>query len=91
MRAMFHDFPNDSTCWDIDDQYMLGPDLLVAPVLHPGQRQRRVYLPHGASWTDLASGTVHQGGAEIVMEAPLEAIPVLARNGSRPELLGPIT
>src|SRR5450432_137323 len=81
MRPMFVDFPVDDTCWSIDDQYMFGPDLLVAPVLELGARRRAVYLPVGASWTDTATGAIHAGGRVVNVTAPLSRIPVFARNG----------
>jgi alpha-D-xyloside xylohydrolase len=81
MRPLFHDFPEDARAWDIDDQYLFGDDLLVAPVLEAGARQRRVYLPEGAEWTDPQTGLVHAGGQTLTLAAPLETIPVLLRNG----------
>lgn len=88
MRGMFHEFPADETCWDLADQYMFGPDLLVAPVLEPGARRRRVYLPEGARWVETVSGVEHAGGQWVEAEAPLDVIPVFARDGSHPELVG---
>ncbi|MEU6247971.1 TIM-barrel domain-containing protein [Glycomyces sp. NPDC047010] len=88
MRGMFHDFPADPTTWDLADQYMYGPDLLVAPVTEPGATTRRVYLPQGATWTDLHTGTEHQGGQWITVDAPIELIPVFTRDGALPELVG---
>ena len=82
MRAMFHDFPDDAVCWDLVDQYMYGPDLLVAPVLHAGTTSREVHLPAGASWVHLPSGGRHQGGGTVTVEAPLESIPLFAREGA---------
>jgi alpha-D-xyloside xylohydrolase len=90
MRGMFHEFPEDPVCWDLADQYMFGPDILVAPVIEAEARGRRVYLPEGASWTDLHSGAVLEGGRWIEADAPIESIPVFARNGALPELVGTI-
>jgi alpha-D-xyloside xylohydrolase len=90
MRGVFHEFPADPVCWDLADQYMFGPDLLVAPVVEADATARRVYLPEGASWTDLHSGAVHQGGQWIDADAPIEVIPVFARDGALPELVGTI-
>ncbi|MCH7229437.1 hypothetical protein L0U85_00960 [Glycomyces sp. L485] len=90
MRGMFHEFPADEVCWDLADQYMYGPDLLVAPVVEPRVTSRRVYLPAGAQWTDLRTGTGHEGGQWLTVDAPLDRIPVFTRNGALPELVGAI-
>jgi alpha-D-xyloside xylohydrolase len=45
MRPLFYDFPHDSEAWSIEDEFMFGPDLLIAPVLYEGARERNVYLP----------------------------------------------
>ena len=75
MRAMFYEFPEDEQCWTADEQYMFGPDYLVAPVLYEGMRERTVYLPAG-NWQDLNSGEMLAGGRTIVAQAPLAVIPV---------------
>jgi alpha-D-xyloside xylohydrolase len=90
MRGMFHEFPRDAACWDLADQYMFGPDVLVAPVVEAHATARRVYLPEGATWTDLHSGAVHEGGQWIDAAAPIDVIPVFARDGALPELVGTI-
>ncbi|KUO16471.1 glycoside hydrolase family 31 protein [Streptomyces dysideae] len=82
MRPLFFDFPDDETAWDVDDQYLLGPDLLVAPVTELGARARTVHLPRGARWTDTATGAEHEGGTTLSVAAPLERIPVFVRAGS---------
>ncbi len=79
MRPLFFDFPSDERAASIDDQFLFGPDLLVAPVLTAGARHREVYLPAGTSWTDAWSGQIVDGGQRIVVEAPLERIPVYLR------------
>jgi alpha-D-xyloside xylohydrolase len=83
MRPLFFDFPEDTESWSVDDQFMFGPDLLVAPVLQAGARQRRVYLPAGTGWTDAWTDEVLEGGQWITTEAPLERIPVYQRTGAR--------
>ena len=87
MRTLFYEFPADAARWDVSDQYLFGADLLVAPVLEPGARQRLVYLPAGATWTELATGRLFEGGQSVVLDAPLHVIPVLARDGAVPELI----
>lgn len=76
MRPLFVDFPSDPACWAVEDEYMFGPDLLVAPVLEAGARQRKVYLPGGSMWKDSWTGQLLAGGQWINAEAPLERIPL---------------
>ncbi|HEU5395810.1 MAG TPA: glycoside hydrolase family 31 protein [Verrucomicrobiae bacterium] len=83
MRPLFFDFAADRNCARVDDQFLFGPDLLVAPVLHPGLKKRKVYLPAGATWTDAWTGKKYKGGSTIVADAPLEKIPLFLRDGSR--------
>ncbi|HEY3436208.1 MAG TPA: TIM-barrel domain-containing protein [Actinotalea sp.] len=90
MRGLFHEFPDDPTCWDVADQYLYGPDLLVAPVLEPHATSRQVYLPAGAAWTELATGKVTAGGRSITVAAPLDVIPVFARDGAQAALVGKV-
>ena len=82
MRPLFYDFPGDRAAWDIRDQYMFGPDILVAPVMRPGTRRRSLYLPNGERWKDVRTGIVLEGGAVSTVDAPLSSIPVFAREGS---------
>ncbi|MFC5665221.1 TIM-barrel domain-containing protein [Kitasatospora misakiensis] len=82
MRPLFFDFPDDQHAWDIDDQFMFGPDLLVAPVYQAGTRTRQVYLPSGTRWLDPATGKVLDGGTTLDADAPLERIPVFVREGA---------
>jgi alpha-D-xyloside xylohydrolase len=82
MRPLFYDFHQDSQAWDIDDQYMFGPDLLVAPILYEGIRSRKVYLPAGAEWKNSLDGKRFDGGQWIECDAPIESIPVFVRNNA---------
>jgi len=81
MRPLFFDFPDDAAATAVDDQFMLGPDLLVAPILHAGVTNRRVYLPAGTGWTDAWTGAKHAGGATLDVAAPLERVPLFVREG----------
>jgi len=90
LRGMFHDFPDDDRCWETANQFMFGPDLLVAPVVQPGARTRQVYLPQGAQWTDLQDGSTYEGGGHVTVDAPLDVIPVFARDASHSDLTGRI-
>ncbi|MBO4391269.1 MAG: glycoside hydrolase family 31 protein [Lachnospiraceae bacterium] len=79
IRTMFYEFPEDPECWKREDQYMFGPDYLVAPVLEAGATSREVYLPRGTSWKNLHTGEVLSGGQAICADAPIEIIPVYIR------------
>lgn len=78
MRAMFFEFPQDAACWDIADQYMFGPDYLVAPVLTPNTFERSVYLPDG-KWQDIRTGEILSGGRRVIAQAPIDSIPVFKK------------
>jgi alpha-D-xyloside xylohydrolase len=82
MRPLFVDFPNDEMCETIEDQFMFGSEILVAPVLYEGMRERRVYLPTGTEWLDIGTGRVVSGGQWVTTPAPLEALPLYLKSGS---------
>lgn len=82
IRPLFYDNPEDSQCWDINDEYMFGPDILVAPVLYEGMRERDVYLPAGRTWREVRTGKVYEGGITVKCDAPLSVIPVFTTNNS---------
>ena len=81
MRPLFYDFPSDEKSWEIEDQFMFGPDVLVAPVMYENMRERAVYLPEGSRWTDHWTKESFEGGQTITVQAPLDQIPVFTRNG----------
>ena len=83
MRPLFFDFPGDKKSAAVDDQFMFGPDLLVAPVLQSKMTKRKVYLPAGATWTDTWTGKKLKGGQTITAAAPLEKIPLYLRDGRK--------
>ena len=80
MRPMFYDFQNDSVCWELKDQYMFGPDLLVAPVMEEGMTERSVYLPKGATWKNAKTGETYEGGQYITVPTPMDVIPVFIKD-----------
>ncbi|WP_438388657.1 glycoside hydrolase family 31 protein [Actinopolyspora saharensis] len=88
MRPLFVDFPADERAWLVEDGFLLGPDLLVAPVLHAGHRAREVYLPAGAVWTDAWTGQRHTGGAVVTVDAPLGRIPAFLRDDAEVPVRG---
>lgn len=80
MRPLFYDFPEDKTCYKIEDQYMFGPDILVAPVLEANATSRTIYLPVGSKWKDALTGKMYSGGQSINYKVTLENIPLFTRN-----------
>ena len=80
MRPLFLAFPDDPLAWRVEDAFLLGPDLLVAPVTEADARARAVYLPDGASWTDAWTGEEHDGGQTVTVAAPIERIPLFLRD-----------
>ena len=83
MRTLFYEFPDDEAAWLIEDEYMFGDAYLVAPVLHAGERERRVYLPEGADWTYCIGDEVFPGGSWQTVPAPLDTLPVFQRIRAR--------
>ena len=88
MRPLFYEFPEDARAWEIEDEYLYGPELLVAPVLYEGMDEREVYLPAGAEWTNVWTGEKLTGGRMVTVRTPLEEIPLFAKNGFSLETLG---
>ena len=82
MRPVFFDFEDDPQTAMVEDQFLFGPDLLIAPVTEYGVRSREVYLPAGTEWTDAWSGEIVIGGEHVVADAPLARIPVFVRGGN---------
>jgi alpha-D-xyloside xylohydrolase len=89
MRALFMEFPSDGTAWEVGDEFMFGPDILVAPVTKQGARARDVYLPHGASWLEAWTGEPVNSNGWVTAAAPLEHIPVYLREGGGLRTLSP--
>ena len=89
MRALFLEFPGDPLAWEVADQFLLGPDLLVAPVLEAGADNRHVYLPEGARWTCAWTGQDYPGGRTHQVPAPLERIPLFLRDDAALPVVAP--
>jgi alpha-D-xyloside xylohydrolase len=83
MRTLFYEFPADAPSWEVEDEYMFGPDLLVAPVMEAGLKQRALYLPAGAQWTNAWTGETLPGGQTVTVDAPLDVIPLFLRDDAR--------
>ena len=76
------EYPNDAEAAKIDNQFIFGEELLVAPVLKKGERVKRVYLPEG-EWIDFNDKkTEYLGGEKLPYKAPLNTIPIFVKKGS---------
>jgi alpha-D-xyloside xylohydrolase len=83
LRPLLLEFPDDQLSWTVEDQFMFGPDLLVAPVTEQGARAREVYLPDGADWTrHQPNGSLvrYAGGSRVTADVPLAATAVFVRD-----------
>ena len=81
MRPMFYAFPEDQKCYELDDQYMFGPDILFAPIMERGQACRDVYLPEGR-WVLTMDSSIHEGGQTVTVHADLEQFIAFVPEGS---------
>ncbi|MFX3636608.1 MAG: TIM-barrel domain-containing protein [Candidatus Pristimantibacillus sp.] len=81
MRPLLLEYPSDPNVTNLCDQFLLGEDILIAPVYRPDTNHRSVYLPAG-TWIDYWTGEAHEGGRHILAHAPLEVMPIYMRAGS---------
>ncbi|WP_375552243.1 TIM-barrel domain-containing protein [Rhodophyticola porphyridii] len=89
MAPLFYHHPGQRDLFDRADAYMLGPDMLVAPVLEAGATARSVALPEGQDWVHAWTGIAYSGSTTADIDAPWGRIPVFIRKG-RAEALLPI-
>jgi len=82
VRPLLFEYPQDLASWGVEDQYLVGPDLLVAPVMTQDRFAREVYLPAGSEWVDFWSDRIYSGGQKINYQAPIDVLPMLARRGA---------
>lgn len=85
LRPLFLNYPDDGATYTLHDEYLVGDDLLVAPVLAPGQTARTLYLPTG-SWCHYWTGDRHTGPGWVTVPAPLHQIPLFIRAGAALQL-----
>ncbi|KRW92167.1 alpha-glucosidase [Alicyclobacillus tengchongensis] len=81
MRPLVLEYPDDPATYNLDDQFLVGCDILVAPVCRPDLRCRAVYLPAG-TWVNYWTGEHLDGGRHVLVDAPLATLPLFVRAGS---------
>lgn len=81
IRATFLEYPDDKQSYSLDKQFMLGSNLIVAPVVEKEASTKEIYLPLG-EWIDYHNGTIHRGNQWISYPVELKTIPLFARKGS---------
>ncbi|HEV2766019.1 MAG TPA: TIM-barrel domain-containing protein, partial [Pyrinomonadaceae bacterium] len=85
MRPLWFEYPHDFATYTMPthlDEFLVGRDLLVAPVMTAGDVRRMVYFPRGDAWVDWWTGRRYEGGAWAAVEAPLERLPLFLRAGA---------
>jgi alpha-glucosidase len=81
LRPLLLEFPDDPNTYGMEDQFMFGSDLLVAPVLREGTTEREVYLPKG-EWFDFWTGQRYGGNTRLRLRVTLASIPIFVRAGA---------
>ncbi|MBN2534159.1 MAG: hypothetical protein JXB88_14815 [Spirochaetales bacterium] len=85
MRPLFLEYPSDPCCLDPDiceTEFLAGPFFLIAPVLTPGAKSRKVYLPRGDRWVDFRTHQYYEGGKTYDYKTPLEIMPFFVKAGA---------
>ncbi|PLR77376.1 alpha-glucosidase [Bacillus sp. V3-13] len=81
VRPLVLEYPEDENTFNCSDQFMLGSQVLIAPILRPGVTHRSVYLPEG-NWYDYWTKEVYRGGKHILVEGKLDVLPIFIKEGS---------
>ena len=80
-RALLVEFPDDRGAWNVDNQYMFGADMMIAPIFETGKSEREVYLPKG-KWVDFQSGSKYEGGQYLKLKTGAIQAIILVRDGA---------
>ncbi|PLR78908.1 alpha-glucosidase [Bacillus sp. V3-13] len=81
MRPLMLEYPHDANTYHLSDQFMVGDNVIVAPIMQPGTEHRAVYLPEG-SWIDYWTGEEWAGGQHHLIKAGLDVLPIFIKKGS---------
>lgn len=88
MRTLFYNFPSDKNAWEVEDEFMFGDSILVAPVLHATDeaKSRQVYLPKDQDWVNAITGETISGGQTITCQLDMNNIPIFITANDYPNL-----
>jgi len=81
LRPIVVEYPDDQGAWKINDQWLLGSHLLVAPILKPGATNRKVYIPRG-NWLDLRSRNTLRGPKLVTVNVPVDSVALFVKQSS---------
>ena len=81
VRPLILNYPDDTEAVNMNDEFMVGDSILVAPVVNPGQVKKMVYLPEG-EWYDYFTNDKYEGSQYIIVDAPIEKCPIFVKAGS---------
>lgn len=81
-QPLVYHYQEDENTYDINDQFMFGDSMMLAPVITQGQTSRDVYLPAGETWVDFWSNKEYDGGQTIKVDAPLAHLPIFVKKDS---------
>lgn len=82
IRPLLFNYQDDTETYEINDEFLCGPNILVAPVLEQGKKARMIYLPQGNSWVDYFTKEEFNGGQYIIKKTPLDICPIFIKSGS---------
>ncbi|MBC2579509.1 glycoside hydrolase family 31 protein [Clostridium sp. DJ247] len=82
IRPLITHYQEDENTYELNDQFLCGENILVAPIVDQGKTRRMVYLPKGDNWVDYWTKEVYEGGQYIVKEAPLDICPIYVKEGT---------
>lgn len=83
IRPLFYEYPEDIQCWNVEDEYFYGSDILVAPILESGAISRKIYLPNSSTWIEYETKKHYDGGKWIEVKVTLDTIPIFIKEKSK--------
>ena len=83
MRTLFYEYPEEDVCWEIEDEYFYGPDILVIPVCYAGQTRKKVYLPGDENWVEYHTNKEYHGKTWIEVDTPLDKMPIFIKKNAK--------